>query len=343
MLSGNFQETVKSFIARDEGYNFMNTIKGTPAYWKRFLFEVLGMVKQLGLPTFFMTLSCADLRWNELVSIIIKLSGKSISDADIESLSYFECCEILNMNPVLLAKHFQYRVEVFFKEIIVNGPLGKVNYYAIRVEFQLRGSPHIHSFIWVINAPKLSKETKHEYIIFIDKIIKASIPDPIRQPKLHKMVRTFQLHSHSKSCRKYKNVPCRYSFGKFFTDRTIVAEPLLENLSEQERSLILEQCQHVLDKVKNYIDTYLDPRKNNFFDPAASNYCELQDISTILQSLGLNEEEYYNALSISTDNDFQIHLRRPANSCFINSYFEEGLLAWEANLDIQPVINHYKR
>ena len=52
MLSANFQETVKSFIAKDEGYNFMNTIKGTPAYWKRFLFEVLGMVKQLGLPTF---------------------------------------------------------------------------------------------------------------------------------------------------------------------------------------------------------------------------------------------------------------------------------------------------
>ena len=56
----------------------------------------------------------------------------------------------------------------------------------------------------------------------------------------------------------------------------------------------------------------------------------------------MNEEEYYNALSISTDNNFQIHLRRPANSCFINNYFEEGLLAWEANLDIQPVINHYK-
>ena len=32
----------------------------------------------------------------------------------------------------------------------------------------------------------------------------------------------------------------------------------------------------------------------------------------------------------------------PPNSCFINNHFEEGLLAWEANLDIQPVINHYK-
>ena len=65
-----------------------------------------------------------------------------------------------------------------------------------------------------------------------------------------------------------------------------MAEPLSDSLSEQERSLILEQRQHVLDKVKNYIDTYLDPRKKNFFDPVVSNYCEFQDISTILQILG---------------------------------------------------------
>ena len=32
MLSRNFKETVNSFIANDEGYNFMNTVKGTPAY-----------------------------------------------------------------------------------------------------------------------------------------------------------------------------------------------------------------------------------------------------------------------------------------------------------------------
>ena len=56
----------------------------------------------------------------------------------------------------------------------------------------------------------------------------------------------------------------------------------------------------------------------------------------------MNETEYYDALSIFSDNDFQIHLRRPPNSCFINNYFEEGLMAWEANIDIQPVINHYK-
>lgn len=153
MLSRNFMETVSSFVASENAYSFMNTIKGTPAYWKRFLFEVLAMVKQLGLPTFFLTLSCADLRWNKLVLIIAKLNALDISDEDIDKIDYFERCKLLNSNPVLLARHFQYRVEVFFKEIIVDGPLGKVKYHAIRVEFQFRGSPHVHSFIWVIDAP----------------------------------------------------------------------------------------------------------------------------------------------------------------------------------------------
>ena len=46
---------------------------------------------------------------------------------------------------------------MFFKIIALDGPLGKTQYYAIRLEFHVRGSPHIHSFIWILNAPKLTK------------------------------------------------------------------------------------------------------------------------------------------------------------------------------------------
>ena len=40
----------------------MNETRKTPAYWKRFKYEVHAMMKQLGCPTFFLTLSCADLK-----------------------------------------------------------------------------------------------------------------------------------------------------------------------------------------------------------------------------------------------------------------------------------------
>ena len=39
---------------------------------------------------------------------------------------------------------------------------------------------------------------------------------------------------------------------------------------------------------------------------------------------------------------FQVHFRRPPNSCFVNDYFSVGLQAWQANLDIQPAFNYYK-
>ena len=103
-----------------------------------------------------------DLRWNELVEIISKLIRLDFSDDVIKNMTYQKGCNTLNKNPVLVARHFQYRVEIFFKVIVLDGQLNKTSYYAIRVEFQVRDSLHIHSFIWILNAPKLSKETKDE-------------------------------------------------------------------------------------------------------------------------------------------------------------------------------------
>ena len=40
----------------------------------------------------------------------------------------------------------------------------------------------------------------------------------------------------------------------------------------------------------------------------------------------INEDEYYNALGISKDNDYELHLVRSRNSHFVNNYFKNGLL-----------------
>ena len=45
---------------------------------------------------------------------------------------------------------------------------------------------------------------------------------------------------------------------------------------------------------------------------------------------------------ISDDDEFQIHLRRLPDSCFVNNCFADVLIAWEANLDIQTVFSHHK-
>ena len=71
-------------------------------------------------------------------------------------------------------------------------------------------------------------------------------------------------------------------------------------------------------------------------------FVEPKSISKSLNELGLDEAEYERALNISDDNDYQLHLRRRSNSCFVNNYFDVRLQAWEANMDIQPVFNNYK-
>ena len=199
MLLNNYENTVKTMLQNEEAYKFLSEVKGSPAYWKLFFYDVLAMVRQLGLPTYFLTLSCADLHWNELVYIILKLQGIEIAEDEIQNMSYADRCKILNQNPVLLSRQFQYRVELFFKTIIINGPLGKTLYYAIRVEFQLRGSPHIHSFVWILNAPVLCKENINEYKTFIDATVKADMPDKDENPELFNLVKTYQVHSQSKS------------------------------------------------------------------------------------------------------------------------------------------------
>ena len=257
-------------------------------------------------------------------------------------MNYFDKTKILNSNPVLLARHFQYRVEVFFKEIVSDGTLGKIKHYAIRVEFQVRGSPHIHSLVWVIGAPILSTTSEDEYVAFIDNIIKCELPNPQERPRLFELVRTYQTHSHSKSYRKYKNMKCRYSFGKYFTDHTIIAHPLSDKLLVEEKALILQQRKLVLSTVKKYIDTYLNPKTNNLYSQTENVYQSDKPINAILQELQISEDQYYKDLSISSDSAFQIHFKRDRKSCFINNYFEDGLMAWEGNLDIQPVLDYYK-
>jgi len=77
------------------------------------------------------------------------------------------------------------------------------------------------------------------------------------EPDLHELVSKYQIHTHSQSCRKYKNIPCRFHYGRYFTSRTICAKPLSDQLDENERNAILYKRAEILKKVQVFIDTYL--------------------------------------------------------------------------------------
>ena len=68
-------------------------------------------------------------------------------------------------------------------------------------------------------------------------------------------------------------------------------------------------------KVKKYIDEEQD-------------YKSPLTIDEILLKLDISKEDYYYALSISVDDDYELHLIRPPNSYFVNNFFDKGLRAW---------------
>ena len=105
----------------------------------------------------------------------------------------------------------------------------------------------------------------------------------------------------------------------FFTKRTIIAEPLSSD-PEDERVVIMEKRKEILIKVKQYINTYLNPANVNFHDRTQNCFVEPKSIPEILDELGIDEAVYERALNNSDDNDYQLHLSRPSNSCFVNNY-----------------------
>ena len=87
-IKRNYKESIKQLLANDNAFSFMSSVKGTPAYWKQFFLEVLAMVKQLGVPTYFLTLSCADLRWDKLPYLVNKVNNLGLTEEELRNLSY---------------------------------------------------------------------------------------------------------------------------------------------------------------------------------------------------------------------------------------------------------------
>ena len=91
------------------------------------------------------------------------------------------------------------------------------------------------------------------------------MPDPLNDSKLFESVKTYQVHAHSKTCWKYSKNECRFSYGQFFTEKTIVARLLVSELTNDEKHscLVLTWRKTLRKKVKKCINDNLSPTKVN--------------------------------------------------------------------------------
>ena len=154
--AGFFRNTdhIRPLLTKDDAYRFLRPIRGSPPYWQKVLLELLAAIKQFHIFTWFLTLSAADLKWEDTLMAIVKQQGKNLTKEQIQEMNWEDKCSLLRSNPATAAIHFHHRVQHLFSDVLLtdNCPIGKVTKYFYRIEFQQRGSPHLHAILWIKDA-----------------------------------------------------------------------------------------------------------------------------------------------------------------------------------------------
>ena len=148
-------------------------------YWKKVRSRLMSVVLSHDVlpqaePTFFVTLSAADLRWPDLFLAM----NQDLTIDQATNLPDLERRKLLRDHPHIAVEHFNRRLRAFFKHIVygVGKPLGEVRDHFWRLEFQQRGSVHVHMLLWLKNAPDVqnlsqTSEGKEYLRKFIDTFI----------------------------------------------------------------------------------------------------------------------------------------------------------------------------
>ncbi|XP_062584623.1 uncharacterized protein LOC134246317, partial [Saccostrea cucullata] len=168
LTSASFLDSskMKKMLKKDECYRFLQTIRGSPAYWEKTMRDLFAMLKQLGIPTFFITFSAAERRWSEIIEAICLQQGLEVP-LEPDWQQYYN---IINSNIVTATRMFDKRLHDFINQVIMSpsNPIGKVTDIFGRIEFQARGWPHYHGLVWIENAPEWQKSSDSEVTAFID-------------------------------------------------------------------------------------------------------------------------------------------------------------------------------
>ena len=121
-------EYLDKLVKLDEGYYIFRQLRNSPAYLETRKKDSFAMMRQISLPTWFMSLSAADKRWTDLLKMLAKLNnGVDYSDKDIEGLTWKEKTRLVQKDPVTCSRYFDHRVQEFLNKILKSDcePIGK--------------------------------------------------------------------------------------------------------------------------------------------------------------------------------------------------------------------------
>ena len=317
------QGAIETLIHHDEGYKFLRALRGSPPYFEKAKKDLFAMIRELGTASLFCSFSSAETQWIHLLRILGQvIDKKEYTDNELENLNWEEKCRLIQSDPVTCARHFDYQINQFLCNFLLSdaAPLGKIADWFYRVEYQQRGSPHIHMLIWLKDAPRFGIDSDEKVVAFVTKVI--SCQKPTDNSELLKLVNR-QIHRHSHTCRKKSKTECRFNYPQPPMRATTILYPISV---EEEEHAQLKQLKETWKSIKKQLNDMKEGEDITF--------------EQLLLNLNVSEETYLLAIRSSL-NSPTIFLKRQPNELRINNYNGSCLSAWRANMDIQFVLDVY--
>ena len=225
---------------------------------------------------------------------LLKILGKLVdqrdyTDEELENLNWEGKCRLIQSDPVTCARHFDFQFNTFMKKFLLNeiAPLGKIRDWFYRVEYQQRGSPHVHMLIWLEDVPVFGVDKDQDVSSYIDKII--TCRKPYDDTTLLNLVNR-QMHRHSHTCRKRGKSVCRFNYPQPPMRSTRILHPL-ESVSESDVKILKDLWKDIkkeLNDLKEGVDITFDQ---------------------LMENLGVSEERYILAIrsSLNSPTVFQLY------------------------------------
>lgn len=157
--------------------------------------DALAIVRDRGTPDLFITMTC-NKNWPEITREL--LPGQVVEDR-------FDLSD----------RVFKMKLHEFVQDLARVGIFGKAVARVHAIEFQKRGLPHCHLLLWLKH-----KIRSHE----IDKFVCAEIPNPVKSPRLHRIVTNFMMHACSPKYCLDETGKCSKRFPKLFQEKTSTQE-----------------------------------------------------------------------------------------------------------------------
>ena len=83
-------DQLHQLIQRDYAFKFMKNVRGSPAYFQQTLYDLLAMIRQLDIPTWFLTLTAANMKWLDVIQCIAHQYGQTFTEKQVKNMTFQE-------------------------------------------------------------------------------------------------------------------------------------------------------------------------------------------------------------------------------------------------------------